>query len=109
MEEELEKAVEERTKLEQDTKQAIDRIMREKEQVRSSYEKQSHQLTAIEGEKDKLQEMLQTEKIKSEDAREELRVKLEELEKHNKILKEQLAHSDLMYTQLLNSQTAEAT
>ena len=32
--------------------------------------------------------MLQTERMKSEDAREELRVKLEELEKHNKILKE---------------------
>jgi len=32
--------------------------------------------------------MLQSERMKSEDAREELRVKLEELEKHNKILKE---------------------
>jgi len=35
MEEELETSVEERTKLEWGTKQAIDRIMREKEQVRS--------------------------------------------------------------------------
>ena len=88
MEEELEKAVEERTKLEQDTKQAIDRIMKEKEQVSSSYEKQSHKITSIESEKDRLHEMLQAERMKSKDAR----IKLDELEKDNKILKEKLAH-----------------